>query len=98
MVPAKKNDNGFIIIGQEFDNCYSTIRVDKDGVRLGHLYKEGAVPDGEGDITRITTEQIAGPIYNIVDEKLIGKPTKVNSKAYRDGWDNIFGKGVVGQA
>lgn len=35
----------------------------------------------------------------LIPEVPIGKPSKVNSKAYRDNWDTIFGKkAVVGDA
>jgi hypothetical protein len=97
-VPNDKEDKGFLIMGPPTENGGRTaLRVDKDGVYAGELFKPGSAP--EGDITRITTSPISGNIYQITEEEHIGKPSLVNSKAYRENWENIFGnKQVVGEA
>ena len=98
---ADQEDKGFIVMGPELENGgRAAIRVDRDGVHSGEMFREGQVPDcDEGLLTRVETEQIAGPIYQVTSEEPVGKPSMVNSRAYRNNWDNIFGKKqAIGEA
>lgn len=88
-----KEDKGFIVMGPELESGgRAALRVDKEGVHCGEMFREGHVPtEGYGEITRVVTEQIAGPLYQVTEEEPIGKPSMVNSRAYRNNWENIFG-------
>jgi len=100
-MPDDKEDKGFLVMGPELENGgRAAIRIDKDGAHPGEMYRPGTAPmDSEGDFTRIKTEQISGPIYQVTEEEPIGRPSMVNSRAYRENWDNIFGnKQVVGES
>lgn len=78
-------DNGFIVLGPDLPNGgRAALRVTKDGGWVGEMHKEGSV-------TRVVTKPLGNSILEVVDETPIGKPSKVNSKAYQDGWDRIFG-------
>jgi hypothetical protein len=97
----KDDDKGYLIMGPELDNgARSAVRVNKDGVQAGEMYPPGTAPNyNDGTLTRIKTKPISGVFHEIVDEEPIGRPAMVNSKAYRNNWDNIFGnKQVVGNA
>ncbi|MCK9567516.1 hypothetical protein M0R72_01040 [Candidatus Pacearchaeota archaeon] len=91
---ADDKDKGFIVMGPELPNGgRAAIHVDKEGVHHGEMFREGEAPEcAEGELTRIRTEQIAGPIYQVTEEEPIGKPLMVNSLDYRNNWNNIFGK------
>jgi len=97
-----KEDKGFVVMGPELKTGgRAALRITKEGTREGVMFREGEAPDdcGGGELTRVETEKIAGAIYQVTSEVPIGKPSKVNSKAFRDNWDGIFGnKRVVGDA
>jgi len=96
-----KEDKGFIVMGHELENGgRAALRIDKEGVHPGEMFREGQAPDcAEGLLTRVQTEQIAGQIYQVTEEEPVGKPSMVNSRAYRNNWDNIFGnKQAVGDS
>ena len=65
------------------------IRKDADGnVRLGTI---GPVRDGQPipeDSEVIDITHLEGPLYEVRGGT---RPALVNSKAYKSGWDNIFG-------
>ena len=89
-------------MGPELENGgRAALRVTKDGINEGVMFREGEVPEnckGE-ELTKVKTERIAGPIYQVTEEIPISKPSKVNSRAYIDNWGTIFGKKtVVGDA
>jgi hypothetical protein len=101
MADDEKEDKGFLVMGPELNNgSRAALRITKEGVHPGELFREGTAPEcDDGSITRIKTEQIGGSVYQVVEEEPIGKPSKVNSRDYRNNWDNIFGKKtVVGDA
>jgi hypothetical protein len=89
-----KEDKGFIVMGPELPNGgRAAVHVDKDGVHPGEMFREGEAPEcTEGELTRVKTEQIAGPLYQVTESEPVGKPSLVNSRAYRQNWENIFGK------
>jgi hypothetical protein len=97
-----KEDKGFVVMGPELSNGgRAALRVTKEGTQEGVMFREGEAPAdcGEGELTRVETEQIAGPIYQVTSEVPISKPSKVNSKAFRNNWDGIFGnKQAMGEA
>jgi hypothetical protein len=97
-----EEDKGFIIMGPELENGgRSALRVTTEGTQEGVLFREGLAPNdcAGGMLSRIRTEQISGSIYQVTDEEVIGKPSMVNSKQYRENFDNIFGnKQAVGEA
>ena len=97
-----KEDKGFVVMGPELENGgRAALRVTKEGTNEGIMFREGEVPEScKGEkLTRVKTERIAGHIYQVIEEVLIGKPLKVNSRSYLDNWDTIFGKKtVVGDA
>lgn len=79
------------------------IKIDSEGVHPGEMFKEGHVPAHRegGTLTRLATKPLDGnsDVLEVMDEQPIGRPAMVNSKTYRDNWDNIFGnKKVVGNA
>jgi len=87
-----KEDKGFVIMGPELENGgRAALRIDKDGVRSGEMFREGQMSDCDCEVTRIETKQISGSIYEVTEEEPVGRPSMVNSLAYRNNWNNIFG-------
>ena len=98
----KKKDHGFLIKGPQVSETeQAVVRVGPDGLKTGTISKLGDVSDKEPS-SLIRTEQIGdSPIYTVTDEfpSTTGGPALVNSQAFKDGWDSIFGqKQTVGQA
>jgi hypothetical protein len=93
-VSDDKEDKGFVVIGPQTKTGYKALRVTKEGAQPGEIYREDCAPEcGEGEtLTRIKTQQISGSIHEVIEEIPAGKPSLANSKAYLDGWENIFGK------
>jgi hypothetical protein len=60
------------------------------------LIEESKIPETEGEVLRL--RHIGDNRYEVTSTTRTGPP-QVNSKAYRTGWENIFGaKQTVGQA
>lgn len=97
--PMKDNDDkGYVVLGQEFDGGYEATHISPDGISHGKLYTDLSLAP-EGVDMKVNLEKIAGPYYNIKSTETISRPAMVNSRAYRNNWDNIFGgKAVVGSA
>lgn len=94
------DDKGYVVLGPEIDGGCKALRFDKDGVEPGRLYRDlESVPEGEVVSAEVHLERVAGPLHRIISEKPVGRPALVNSRSYREHWDNIFGgKSVVGEA
>lgn len=59
---------------------------------------DDSIPTEDPDAERVTLERMTGNQYRVKESSRSG-PAKVNSAAYRSGWDSIFGaKQTVGQA
>jgi hypothetical protein len=93
-----KDDKGYVVLGPPIEGGYQALHIDQNGARPGRVYtsREAAPEDVDA---KICLERIAGPFHKIVSEEPVGRPAMVNSRAYRNNWDNIFGgKSVIGEA
>lgn len=70
-----------------------------------HFLKEGE--DAGPDYVRVSLTHRQGNVYDYKESETVAmsppieggnRPAMVNSKAYLNGWDTIFGKQPVGQA
>jgi hypothetical protein len=102
---ANNNDDSggskkeFVTLGPSLpDGSVMAVKSSDDGIQFGTLHKinEGDSLLGK-DLVRLSPVDNL-PLYemehiydgSIPDQKNSG-PSMVNSRAYRDGWDNIFG-------
>lgn len=94
----KDDDKGYVVLGPPIPGGYEALRINQEGSRPARVYmEEASVPGGAG--SKLSLERIAGPFHKVVSEEPIGRPAMVNSRSYRENWDNIFGgKSVVGEA
>lgn len=98
------DSKGVVLIGPPLPSGgRKALKIDSEGVHPGEMYKEGNAPTNrdDGTLTRLKTKPLgdSGKVLEIMDEQPIGRPAMVNSRAYRDNWDTIFGsKKVVGNA
>lgn len=92
------DDKGYVVLGPRVEGGYEVLHINQEGVKPGRIYRDEASAPGEID-AKINLEKIAGPIHKVISEEPVSRPAMVNSRAYRDNWDNIFGgKSVVGEA
>jgi hypothetical protein len=94
-----------IVIGkpvEEGSKTHHCLRQTQTGIEAGtiRLTKEGEPIYGEA--VWLSGE---GPVYDVETGEApckasepISKPTKVSTPAYRDGWERLWGKPVVGEA
>jgi len=83
------------------DGGNHTLRVDQKGIHMGTTHRPEDVKDSDDGRphTLLQCERISKNISKIVSETPSKGPSKVSTKAYRTGWENIFGsKQEVGQA
>lgn len=52
------------------------------------------------DDAMLLEQRKGSPVYDVIGsvEEMKKGPSKVNSPAFKRGWDNIFGKTTVGEA
>lgn len=107
MADDEKKD--IVHLGPELsDGTHPYLREQGDQLTGGFVSKprrcrEGEALHGSGIIMK---HRGPGPSFNVVGEWDVPAatpseskgPAKVTSDAYRAGWDNIFGKKVVGEA
>lgn len=95
---SDKEDKDLLVMGPELSSgARAVLKITKDEVYAGSVYPEDKAPEEAN--TRITTKSLGGSVYEIVSEEPIGKPARVNSRAFRENWDTIFGQqSVIGSA
>lgn len=92
----KKDEDDIAIVGQpEEDGSLPYIRSNSKGVSAGKFVLTDDPSSVEGGEV-VSLENIQGNVYRV---RATSGPAKVNSDAYRTGWENIFGaKQTVGEA
>jgi hypothetical protein len=83
----------FVLVGNEIkEGIYPAIKISESEVEFAIIKPmvEGKPIDPTADLIKLTKNQ-DGPGYEMEYIYKRSGPTKVNSKAYRDNYDRIFG-------
>lgn len=94
-IDAKVGD--FISYGPPHDGVAPCRVYGDEGIHEGLLVSDEVAESSgfQGEHTKVKMEHVSQGLACITKVK---KPSMVNSQAYRNNWDGIFGKQTVGEA
>ncbi len=90
-----KRGDKFKVVGKTEGGTAIIERTLDDGAKVKSLCITRAEAEGRDDVptdAELVTAEYKGGEYHVQAAEAYKGPSRASSKAYRSGWDNIFGK------